>query len=91
MRILHVIPSLDPATGGPVEVVRTLLNYGPADDSQEIATLDDPLAPFLGEYIAPVHALGPRSSSYGRTPRLLDWLHTNATHFDGVILHGMWQ
>jgi len=91
MRILHVIPSLDPATGGPVEVVRTLINYGPAEDSQEVAALDDPSSEFLGAYSVPVHALGPRSSSYGCTPRLLDWLRENSGRFEGVILHGMWQ
>ena len=91
MHILHVIPSLDPATGGPVEVVRALLTHGPADDVQEVATLDDPGARFLAEYSAPVHALGPRRTGYGRTPRLAHWLRTNAIRFDGVILHGLWQ
>jgi len=91
MRILHVIPSLDPATGGPTEVVRVLLNYGPADCEQEVVTLDDPGASFLREMGAPVHGLGPRLSVYGRNDKLIPWLDANRERFDGVVVHGMWQ
>jgi glycosyltransferase involved in cell wall biosynthesis len=91
MRILHVIPTLDPATGGPTEVVRVLLNYGPEDYQQEVVTLDDPGAGFLCEIEFPVHALGPRTSVYGRNRMLIPWLEANRGRFDGVMVHGMWQ
>lgn len=91
MRILHVIPSMDPATGGPTEVVRVLLNNGPAGYQQEVVTLDDPAAPFLRELPFPMHGLGPRTSTYGRNNRLIPWLKANRSRFDGVIVHGMWQ
>jgi len=91
MRILHVIPTLDPATGGPTEVVRVLLSYGPEDYMHEVVTLDDPEAPFLRQVAFPVHALGPRTSVYGLNRKLLPWLRANRTRFDGVIVHGMWQ
>jgi len=91
MRILHVIPSLDPATGGPVEVVRVLLNYGPENYAQEVVTLDDPDASYLGEIGFPVHALGSRTSVYGRNAKLIPWLEANRGRFDGVVVHGMWQ
>jgi glycosyltransferase involved in cell wall biosynthesis len=91
MRILHVIPSLDPATGGPTEVVRVLLHWGPEDYAQEVVTLDDPSAPFLRELRAPVHGLGPRTSVYGRNEKLIPWLEANRERFDGVVVHGMWQ
>jgi glycosyltransferase involved in cell wall biosynthesis len=91
MRILHVIPTLDPATGGPSEVVRVLLSHGPAGYHQEVVTLDAPAAPFLREIPFTVHGLGPRLSVYGRNPRLIPWLTANRSRFDGVIVHGMWQ
>ena len=91
MRILHVITTLDPATGGVAEIVRVLLNYGPEDASQEVVTLDDPDAPFLREIRFSVHGLGPRTSTYGRTNKLIPWLEANRSRFDGVVLHGMWQ
>jgi glycosyltransferase involved in cell wall biosynthesis len=91
MRILHVISLLDPAMGGPTEVVRVLLTHGPADYEQEVVSLDDPAAPFLRELPFPVHALGPMGSVYGRNRKLIPWLIANRDRFDGVIVHGMWQ
>lgn len=91
MRILHIIPTLDPATGGPVEVVRVLLEHGSQEHTQEVATLDDPAAPFLQQFAFPVHALGPRAATYGRTHRLIPWLRANRSRFDGVVVHGLWQ
>jgi glycosyltransferase involved in cell wall biosynthesis len=91
MRILHIISTLDPATGGPAEIVRVLLKYGPEDSSQEVATLDDPEALFVRKAGFPVHALGPRTSTYGRCEKLIPWLEANRSRFDGVVVHGMWQ
>src|SRR5437868_1151350 len=91
MRILHVIGTLDPAAGGPSEVVRVLIQYGPADSSAEVATLDDPQARFLRELPFPVHALGPVKSIFGYTPKLLPWLEANHSRFDGMVVHGLWQ
>jgi glycosyltransferase involved in cell wall biosynthesis len=91
MRILHVIPTMDPATGGPTEVVRVLLGNGPEAYTQEVVTLDDPNAPFLRDLAFPVHGLGPRTSVYGRNAKLIPWLKANRSRFDGVIVHGMWQ
>jgi hypothetical protein len=36
MRILHIISALDPAAGGPAEVVRVLMEYGPEGCEQEV-------------------------------------------------------
>lgn len=91
MKILHVISSLDPATGGPAEIIRVLLKYGPPEASQEVATLDDPKAPFLREMDFPVHALGPGKTTYGRSDQMIPWLEANRSRFDGVVLHGLWQ
>jgi glycosyltransferase involved in cell wall biosynthesis len=91
MRILHLITSLDPATGGPAEVVRVLIQYGPPGVSQEVVTLDSPDADFLKGVGFPVHPLGPGISSYKRSSKLIPWLKNNRSRFDGVIVHGLWQ
>lgn len=59
--------------------------------SVQVASLDDPAAPFLRDYPLPVHALGPMRSSYGYTPRLLPWLRAHAHEFDAVVVNGLWQ
>jgi glycosyltransferase involved in cell wall biosynthesis len=91
MRILHIIGTLDPKAGGPIETVRILLQHGPEDYSSEVVTLDDPAAPFLQELSFPVHALGPQTWTYGYASRLLPWLKANRDRFDGVLVHGLWQ
>lgn len=92
MKILHVIGSVNPAGGGPVEGVKQL---GNALNSQghrvEIATLDPPDAPYLNRCGLPVHALGPSKLGYAFSPRLIPWLRENRSHYDAVIVNGIWQ
>ncbi len=71
--------------------MRVLLDHGPEGYAQELATLDDPEAPFLRDLAFPVHAFGPTDSGYGRSTKLIPWLKANRSRFDGVVVHGMWQ
>ncbi|QHE75921.1 glycosyltransferase [Hydrogenophaga sp. PBL-H3] len=92
MKILHVISSANPAGGGPIEGVRNLgqrmLELG---HTSELVTMDDPAAPWVQKHPQPVHALGPVSTNYGLNRRLLPWLRLHATHYDFVIVNGIWQ
>ncbi len=92
MRILHVIDSLSPATGGPPEAVRQLVRASRATGVQvEVVCLDRPQVEFLRDVGCPVHALG--QSFVGRfafSPRLWRWFHANAGRFDGMVMHGAW-
>lgn len=91
MHILHIIATLDPQAGGPAETVRALISHAPEGSNGEIVTLDDPAAPYLEDLPVAVHALGPRTSNYGSTRRLLPWLKAHRNRFDGVVVHGLWQ
>lgn len=92
MRILHVISSVNPMGGGPMEGVRQL---GMALTSQghtvEIASLDTPGAPFLAECPLRVHPLGPAHTHYRYSPRLAPWLRENREWYDAIIVNGIWQ
>lgn len=90
MRILHIVGTVSPAAGGPTEVIRMLVRYAPPGYSSELATLDDPAAPFLRDLPFPVHALGAARKRW-HVPRLLHWLRENRSRFDGVIVHGLWE
>jgi glycosyltransferase involved in cell wall biosynthesis len=90
MRILHIVGTVSPAAGGPTEVIRMLVRYAPPGYSSELATLDDPAAPFLRDLPFPVHALGSSRKRWFR-PALLKWLRKNRSRFDGVIVHGLWE
>jgi len=92
MKILHIIPSVNPKGGGPMEGVRQrglrLLEMG---HQVEVVTLDDPASNFLATYGLPVHALGPSKGSYQYNPRLVPWLHDHARAYDAIVINGLWQ
>ncbi len=92
MRILHVIPSVNPLTGGPIEGVKQrgteLIRLG---HSVEIVCLDDPNAAHLVDFPLPVHALGPSYGAYQYNRKLIPWLIRHAPAFDAVIVNGLWQ
>ena len=92
MRILHVIPTLNPAGGGPIEAVTRLgMEYARQGTEVQVLTLDDPRAEWLKDFPLPRHALGPAFLKYGYTPRLVPWLRTHAPEFDLVVVNGVWQ
>lgn len=92
MKILHVIPSADPKSGGPIEGVKQrALVLKEMGHHVELACLDDPEAPFLREASFPHHALGPASLNYAYSPKLLSWLRANVDNYDVIIVNGLWQ
>ena len=92
MRILQVIASLDPLSGGPSESIRTLTTaWQELGHYVEIATLDDPKSPWFGSVTCSVHALGPGYLKYRYTPSFPRWLAANAQRFDIVVVHGIYQ
>jgi len=92
MKILHVISSVDPRGGGPIEGINQIARVQHArGHSIEIASLDDPENAVVDASPVPVHALGPPASHYRYTPRLVPWLRANAGGYDAVIINGLWQ
>jgi len=92
MRLLHIISSLDPAAGGPVESVTQLATaHESAGHRVEVVSLDPPNAPFLRQSPLSVYPLGPTTLGYAFSRRLIPWLHANRSHYDAVIVNGIWQ
>jgi glycosyltransferase involved in cell wall biosynthesis len=92
VNILHIISSVNPIGGGPIEGVKqlgsTLISQG---HRVEIASLDPPGAPYLEQCPLPVHALGPTTLGYAFSPRLIPWLRENRSRYDAAIVNGIWQ
>jgi glycosyltransferase involved in cell wall biosynthesis len=101
LKILHVIPSADPATGGPIEAViqldRVWAQQGLA--RSEAVTLDEASAPYLNATNFKVHPLGgegrlaklPLFKHYRYSEKLVPWLKKHARDYDAVIVHGLWN
>jgi glycosyltransferase involved in cell wall biosynthesis len=93
MNILHVIRTLDPAWGGPVEGVKNIAaKAGALGHSAEITCLDEPQSPWLKDIALPVNAVGPaRFGKFGYCSRLDRWLEENVRRFDVVTANGIWM
>jgi glycosyltransferase involved in cell wall biosynthesis len=90
MRILHIVGTMAPESGGPAEAVRMLIEFAPPDITSEIVTCDSPDEPSLAALPCQVHTLGNGRSGFGYTPALERWLCANRARFDGAIVHGIW-
>jgi glycosyltransferase involved in cell wall biosynthesis len=92
MNFLSVIPSLNPAYGGPPETLRQQAqNLAETEHSVEVVTLDRPDAPWVTTFPTKVHALGQGNFKYGYHSGLVSWLKKYATNYDAVIIRGIWQ
>jgi glycosyltransferase involved in cell wall biosynthesis len=92
MKILHVISSVNPAGGGPIEGIKQLgTSLTGAGHRVEVASLDHPDAPYLKECPLPVHPLGPAKLHYAFASRLIPWLRANRRQYNAVVVNGIWQ
>lgn len=91
MRVLRILPTLDPAYGGPVHAA--LASAGAMAERgwrTHFLTLDPPGAPWLAACPFPVAAVGPGRLSIGWTPALGRWIAARARGFDAAVVHGIW-
>ncbi len=91
MRILRVISSMDPVSGGPCQGIR---NSVPALNKigvyNEVVCLDSPDADFVGKDSFTIHVLGKGSGPWSYNAKLKPWLLDNLSSYDAVIIHGLW-
>jgi glycosyltransferase involved in cell wall biosynthesis len=92
MKLLHVLASVDPRAGGPMEGVRQRgLRLEQLGHSVEVVALDDPAASFVQSFPLKVHAVGPPRSNYRYSAALVPWLKAHAAEYDAIIVNGLWQ
>jgi glycosyltransferase involved in cell wall biosynthesis len=93
MKLLHVLHSCNPVAGGVSECVLRLAEAAAEVDYEaEIATCDQSASSFLAELGVAARGFGPASdSSYHSCPALGSWLMENASSFDALVSHGLWQ
>lgn len=97
MKILHVISSCDPKTGGPIEGIKQFNKiYKKFKIKVNILTNDNPRNKFLRDKNLPkVIATGPVPFYFKKlnnfNPKLLNWLNKNIRNYDFIIIDGIWQ
>ena len=92
MKLLHVVPSINPVTGGVAEGVKqmatAIIKMGHV---VEVVTLDSSDDIWLQNLPFKVHPLGPPKLGYRYSSNLIPWLREHASSFDAVIVDGLWQ
>lgn len=92
MRILRIIASMDPKSGGPAEGIRQVSRALAIDGHYtECLTLDDPLSNWLVDQPITIHAVGPGWGGYAYAPKLKTWLLCHARNYDAIVISGLWQ
>jgi glycosyltransferase involved in cell wall biosynthesis len=104
VRLLHVIASVDPRGGGPIEGVFSSAEvWHQMGHERTIVSLDPPNAPWVATARAPTTAVGLDGKAnsrfrrlipwlrYGYSPHLVPWLRAKAGNYDAVIVNGLWN
>jgi len=92
MKILHIIRSVNPEGGGPIEGVLQLSSIKRAQGhSVDILSLDSPDCESVRACELTVHAMGPGLGLYGYSNKLKPWLDAHAQDYDAFIINGIWQ
>lgn len=90
MKVLHVVGSMDPNSGGVSQAVRTMIK---GLCTQAIASEVLCLQRYKpkGQDNFAVHFAGPTLSAWHFSPGFETWLKINMSGFDIVVVHGLWQ
>ncbi|QFY42054.1 glycosyltransferase [Candidatus Methylospira mobilis] len=92
MKILRIISSMNPRSGGPSEGIRQLAVHMQASGHvTECLTADAADADWLAGQPLTIHALGPGRSGYAYCPAMGGWLRSHAHEYDAIIVSGLWQ
>ena len=92
MRILQIIGTLNPNSGGPVEILVNLAtSLQQQGNNVEIVTLDRKDAIFDNSQRLTIYQLGQFNGNFKFSMHLLPWLVNNKNRFDIIIVHGIWQ
>jgi glycosyltransferase involved in cell wall biosynthesis len=99
LKVLHVIRSLDPRGGGPIEFMNSVsAEWARCGHQCELVTLDAPNDPLIENYPFTTFALGANASrgyvsgeGYGYSQRFIPWMRQHSASYDFVLVHGLWN
>ncbi|MGY3614267.1 glycosyltransferase [Bradyrhizobium sp. USDA 10063] len=92
MRVLQIIASSDPKSGGVIEGVlqtsRLMRQFGV---ESEILCFDAPDSDWLVHLDVRTHALGRMTTFYEYAPSAVPWLRKHVLEYDAIIVNGLWN
>jgi len=92
VKILHIISTMDPKAGGPVEGVSQMAKVHSRNGVHvEVLCSDDPSSDFLKKLAMKSNPIGKGIGIYSLNFHMIPWILKNAKKFDAVIVNGIWQ
>lgn len=92
MRILRIIPTMNPQHGGVAEAVKQSAILMKSEGIEiDVVCFDEPKSSWLKDIDFTVHALGLGKSAYAFHVTYLTWLRKNVTNYEMVIIDGLWM
>ena len=91
MKILRIIPSMNPKGGGPCQGIRNSIpEMKKLGVENEVVCFDSSEADYLGKDDFVIHTLGEAKTAWGYNKSLIPFLLNNFHRFDVIIVHGLW-
>ncbi len=92
MKILRIVPSMNPEAGGVAESIRqSAILMKEENCNIEVVCFDKKNSLWLKEFNFKVYALGKGFSSYAFKLSYLFWLTKNVKNYDLIIIDGLWM
>ena len=92
MRILHLIASIDPKSGGPIEYAQVMAaEHAKANHTSIFVTLDPPDASFLADFSFEVHGSAPAQGFFSKARKFGAKVAEQCVHCDVAVIHGLWN
>ncbi|WP_303704778.1 glycosyltransferase [Celeribacter baekdonensis] len=92
MKILHIIASVNPEGGGPVEYAQVMArNHAKNGHESSFVTLDRPNEGWISDYEFDLYACGGASSFFGKKRAYEQAVAKLAGSFDVAVIHGLWN
>lgn len=92
MKILRVITSMNPKSGGPCQGIRNINPHLVAlGVDVEVVCTNNKEEEFQTEDDFIIYKIGKGKTAYQYQPLLLKWLNKHIAEYDVVVVHGLWQ
>ncbi len=92
MKLLHIICSTEPESGGPIEALRRISEVLTRDGHEiHVASLESQQKIEKCGLNLRLTGMGPGTGRYSYTGSFAPWLKQKAGDYDAVIVHGIWN
>jgi hypothetical protein len=92
LKILHIIHSIDPLGGGPIEGIKQIANKLESFDCKvEILSLNSMADDCVQKSSLKIYAMGPGIGRYGFSKKFDTWLSLHYKEYDAIFINGIWQ